>query len=122
MKSVYERVLLLQPQIELAKYTASLLDEIGFRHVICAASAAQAERLWHHSIETGRSFQLAVCDDMTPGSGLHLQSLIAPLPMIVFSDSHNPDNLKLAARMGIGGIIFRPYGKAQLARAIQKSL
>ena len=119
MKTAIDRVLLVQPQGELANYTMSLLDEMGFRHIVHAADVPQAERLWKNSLEKQRPFQLVVCDDSVSGGGLSFFDLVAPTPMVVFSHASNPQNLRLAAKIGISRLIFRPYGRTQLEQALK---
>jgi hypothetical protein len=119
MKVAIDRVLLVQPEGELANYTISLLDEMGFRHVVYAGDVPQAERLWKNSIEKQRPFQLVVCDDSVAGGGLSFFDLVSPTPLVVFSHPTNPQNLRLAAKIGISHLVFRPYGRTQLEHAIK---
>jgi DNA-binding NarL/FixJ family response regulator len=122
MKTAIDRVLLVQPEGELANYTMSLLDEMGFRHVVHAADVPQAERLWKNSLEKQRPFQLVVCDDEVSGGGLSFFDLVSPIPMVVFSHATNPQNLRLAAKIGISNLVFRPYGRTQLEYALKAVL
>lgn len=119
MKTAIDRVLLVQPDGELANYTMSLLDEMGFRHVVHAADVSQAERLWKNSLDKKRPFQLVVCDDEIPGGGLGFYDTIHPVPMVVFSHPNNLQNLRLAAKIGIAQLVFRPYGRTQLEYALK---
>ena len=122
MKTIFHRILLVQRQGELASYTASLLDEIGFRHVVHASDVAQAERLWKNAQEKQRPFQLVLCDDEVEGGSLALEELVAPLPLLVLSHPTNPRNLRLAARLGLNNLVFRPYGRHQLSQALGQLL
>ncbi len=122
MSTPYHRVLLVQSAGELANYTALLLDEIGFRHVVHATDATQAERLWKNAKDKQRPFYLVVCDDEIQGDCLQLQQLVAPLPCLILSHSQNPRNLRLAARLGLSHLIFRPYGRHQFQQALEKIL
>jgi len=122
MKSTFDRVLLVQQEGELANYTMALLDEIGFRHVVHSSDIQQAEKLWRHALEKKKPFQLVVCDDDVVGGCLTLQTSIAPCPFVVFSHVTNAENLRLAAKIGLHGLIFRPYGRAQLERALKAVL
>jgi len=122
MKTAIDRVLLVQSEGELANYTMSLLDEMGFRHVVHAADVSQAERLWKNSLEKQRPFQLVVCDDEVSGGGLSFFDIISPTPMVVFSHATNPQNLRLAAKIGISNLVFRPYGRTQFEYALKAVL
>jgi hypothetical protein len=119
MKTAIDRVLLVQPEGELANYTMSLLDEMGFRHVVCANDVQQAERLWKNSLEKQRPFQLVVCDDSVSGGALSFFDLVEKTPMVVFSHATNPQNPRLAAKVGISRLVFRPYGRTQLEYALK---
>jgi len=119
MKTAIDRVLLVQPEGELANYTMSLLDEMGFRHVVHANDVPQAERLWKNALEKQRPFQFVVCDDNVFGGALSFFDLVNTTPMVVFSHATNPQNLRLAAKVGISRLVFRPYGRRQLENALK---
>lgn len=118
MKMPLERVLVVQSQKELRAYTCSLLTDLGFRHVLQAESMLQAEQILASISASKKSIQLVVCDDTLPEGALAIHQKIAPVPCTVISDAQNPRNVRIAARLGISSLLFRPYGKAQLLKAI----
>lgn len=122
MKKTFERVLVVQPQEELRSYTSSLLTDIGFRHVLQASTLTQAELILQNALATKKSIQLVVCDDTLPEGALALSPLCAAIPCMVISDAENPRNLRIAARLGVPSLIFRPYGKLQVSQAIEALL
>ena len=122
MKSHFQRVLVIQSVPELAAYTCGLLDDIGFRHVIEARDAEQAEKLLKNAEEKNRPFQVIVCDDAIPGGALPIESISKNTPLLVISEAQNPTNLRLAARLGLRGLIFRPYGRVQFEEALRAVL
>ena len=122
MRKGLERVLVVQADGELARYTCALLDDIGFRHIIHAPDLAHAEKLWSNAISKARPFQLIVCDDEVSGGAMGVHQLTGTTPMVIFSTPQNPRNLRLAARIGIKGLVFRPYGREQIARAMETVL
>lgn len=122
MKTHFQRVLVVQSGPELAAYTCGLLDDIGFRHVIEARDAEQAEKLLRNAQEKSRPFQVIICDDAIPGGALPIELLSKETPMLVISESQNPTNLRLAARLGLSGLIFRPYGRIQFEEALRTVL
>lgn len=120
MKTLFDRVLVVQSQEELRSYTCSLLSDLGFRHVLQAANSSQAERILESAKTSKRPVQLVVFDDSLAEGSMALQMNIAPVPCMVISDAHNPRNLRIAARLGVSSLVFRPYGKDQLLRAIHQ--
>lgn len=122
MKPIYERVLLVQPQEELRSYTARLLGEIGFRHVLQASTLVQAAQLLESARRKKQTVQLVVCDDSLSDGALAVQGLDASLPFLTVSDAHNPRNVRLAARGGVSRMVFRPYGMERLGRAVEAAL
>ena len=122
MKTVFERVLVVQTTPVLANYTISLLDEMGFRHVVHASDAEQATRLWKSAQESKKPFQLIVCDDEIDAGALELTRTVGNAPLVVFSHAQSVQNLRLAARIGLSGLVFRPYGRQQLEAAVKAVL
>ncbi|MBY0517337.1 MAG: response regulator [Bacteriovoracaceae bacterium] len=122
MKSHFERVLLVQSEPELAKYTTNLLDELGFRHIILAKSMDEFTEIWNNSIEKNKKFQLIVCDDEQIKSALQIKDVANETPIIVLSSPNNKNNLRIASRLGLDGLIFRPYGRTQLEKCVSKFL
>jgi DNA-binding NarL/FixJ family response regulator len=122
MSTQFQRVLVIQSVPELAAYTCALLDEIGFRHIIEANNPEQAEKLLKNANEKSRPFQLIICDDDIPGGALPIEAMSGNTPLLVISQAENPANLRLAARLGLRGMIFRPYGKSQVEVALRSVL
>ena len=122
MKSHLERVLLVQSEPELAKYTTNLLDELGFRHIVLAKTLDEFTEIWKNSIEKNKKFQLIVCDDEQIKSALEIKDVAISTHIIVISSPQNKNNLRIASRLGLEGLIFRPYGKSQLEKCINKFL
>jgi DNA-binding NarL/FixJ family response regulator len=120
-KRLPQRVLLLQSQAELRQYTTGLLTEMGVRHVLPAQDLEQARRLLEGCREAGQRVDLLVCDDgVTEGGALMALPLLGDSAVLVISDAQNPRNTRLAARLGIGSLLFRPYGAAKLAAALAR--
>lgn len=120
-KNVPERVLLLQPHGELRHYTAALLTEMGVRHVLAAQDLEQAQLLLYGCRSAGQNPDMVVCDDgITDGGALDVLRLVGGLPMLVVSDPPNPRNARLAARLGIKALLFRPYGQTKFSTAIKR--
>jgi len=107
-----------QPQEELRSYTSALLSDLGFRHVLQAATLAQAEMILENAKTNKKHIQLVVFDEDIPEGAMTLQGKVSPIPCMVISDAGNPRNLRIAARLGVASLIFRPYGKGQLSKAI----
>ena len=118
MKKTLERVLVVQPQEELRAYTSALLSEIGFRHVLQASSLEQASLVMENAQSKKQVIQLVVCDDALPEGALALHREAKAIPCAVIADPTNPRNLRIAARLGVPSLLFRPYGKAQIERVI----
>lgn len=118
MKKSLDRVLVVQPQEELRAYTSSLLSEIGFRHVLLASTMAQAQAAVEAAQAKKQPIQLVVCDDSLPEGAIELERLIRPIPCAVIAEPTNPRNLRLAARLGVSSLVFRPYGKVQVERVV----
>lgn len=114
---LHDRVLLVQPEAELRAYTARLLAELGFRHVLQAPDAANARRLLEAARAKKHPVQLVVCDD-SGGEALGVREMAVDVPCLLISDAANPRNVRLAARVGVRGMVFRPYGKGQLEEAL----
>jgi DNA-binding NarL/FixJ family response regulator len=106
----------------LAQYTISLLDEMGFRHVVHASDTEQATRLWRSAQEAKKPFQLIVCDNDIDKGALELTREMNSLPLVVFSHAQSEQNLRLVARIGLHGLVFRPYGREQLEAAVRSVL
>lgn len=122
MKKNFDRVLLVQPESELSSYTSALLDEIGFRHVLHAANAEQAEQVWNSAQTKKRPIQVVICDDAIDGGALALEERLKPQSMVIISSEKNTENIRIAARVGLSRLIFRPYGRDQLEKCISKVL
>lgn len=118
MRTPLLRILVVQAVPELAAYTCGLLDDIGFRHITQASSAREAIELLRSARENARMFQAVVCDDgVLDGDGQLLEAC-GDVPVLAISGPESPHNLQLAARLGLSGLIFRPYGRAQVESAI----
>lgn len=122
MKHEFHRILVVQSVPELAEYTCGLLDDIGFRHIARAETAQEATELLKKAKESQRQFQAIVCDDEIREGALALIDACEGLPVLAISDPANENNLQLAARLGLSGLIFRPYGKAHFEKALSQLL
>ncbi|MFP5459438.1 MAG: hypothetical protein ACLGG7_11950 [Bacteriovoracia bacterium] len=122
MKTEYHRILVVQSVPELAEYTCGLLDDIGFRHIARAETAQEATELLRKAKEGHRQFQAIVCDDDIRDGALALIDACDGVPLLAISDPANDNNLQLAARLGLSGLIFRPYGRAQFETALAQLL
>ncbi len=120
MKKNFDRVLLVQPESELSSYTSALLDEIGFRHVLHAASLEQAEQVWKSAQAKKRPIQVVICDDAIDGGALALEQHFQAQTMVIISTEQNTENVRIAAKVGLNRLIFKPYGREQLENCISK--
>lgn len=122
MRNLYQRALVIQSGQELSAYTCALLDEIGYRHVIEASDLQQAEKLLRNAVEKNKPFQVIVCDDAISEGALAVYQHAQGIPFLAISDAENPNNLRLAAKLGLAGLIFRPYGKNEFEKALKAVL
>lgn len=122
MKHEFHRILVVQSVPELAEYTCRLLDDIGFRHIARAETAQEATELLKKAKESQRQFQAIVCDDEIREGALALIDACEGVPVLAISDPANENNLQLAARLGLSGLIFRPYGKVHFEKALSQLL
>lgn len=122
MRKTIETVLVIQPQEELRSYTCSLLTDMGFRHVLQASSITQAELILDKAKIDRKPVGLIVCDDNVPEGALSIMDVCGTIPCSVISDANNPKNLRIAARLGVTAMLFRPYGKSQLTKVIRKTI
>jgi CheY-like chemotaxis protein len=113
-----ERVLVVHQDEDLKSYTSTILTELGFRHVLTATSLSSAKLTCEHSLQRGHPIQLIVCDDALPEGALVTRRELRDWPCVVVTDSHNPNNVRLAAALGVTKLLFRPYGKAQMAKVL----
>ncbi len=120
MKKNFDRVLLVQPESELSSYTSALLDEIGFRHVLHAATPEQAEQVWNSAQAKKRPIQVVICDDAIDGGALSLEQRLQAQSMVIISSEQNHENVRIAARVGLSRLMFKPYGREQLEKCISK--
>lgn len=120
MKKNFDRVLLVQPESELSSYTSALLDEIGFRHVLHAATPEQAEQVWNSARAKKRPIQIVICDNAIDGGALALEQRLKAQSMVIISSEKNTENVRIAAKVGLPHLIFRPYGREQLEKCISK--
>lgn len=121
MKRSLNRVILIQPNDELAQYTTSLLDKIGFRHIHRAASATDAASLFRKFEEKKEFIDLVVVDDSLEGGALALKTQLKDINTLVITKESNPNNLNLAANFNMKKIIFLPYGRKQLEKSMLMS-
>lgn len=122
MRKTIETVLVVQPQEELRAYTCSLLTDMGFRHVLQASTVSQAETILENAKHEHKTVGLIVCDDTVPEGSLSMIDKCGAIPCSVISDANNPQNLRIAARLGVTAMLFRPYGKSQLTKVIKKTI
>jgi hypothetical protein len=113
-----ERALVIHQDEELKNYTSALLTELGFRHVLTATTLPMAKLTCEHARQKGHPIQLVVCDDGLPGGALAARRELIDWPCVVVTDMHNPNNTRLAAALGVGNLLLRPYGKAQLKKVL----
>lgn len=113
-----ERALVIHQEEELKTYTSALLTELGFRHVLSASTLFMAKLTCEHAREKGYPIQLVVCDDGLPEGALTARRELSEWPFVVVTDTHNPNNTRLAAALGVSHLLFRPYGKAQLEKVL----
>ena len=122
MRKTIETVLVVQPQEELRAYTCSLLTDMGFRHVLQASTVSQAENILENAKQEHKKVGLIVCDDTVPEGSLCMIDKCGTIPCSVISDANNPQNLRIAARLGVTAMLFRPYGKSHLTKVIRKTI
>lgn len=121
MKRSLNRVILIQPNDELAQYTTALLDKIGFRHIHRASSTTDALSLFKKFDEKKDIIDLVVVDDSLEGGALSLKATLKDLNTLVITNESNPNNLSLYANFNMKKIIFLPYGRKQIEKSMLMS-
>lgn len=121
MKTSLNRVILIQSIDELAQYTTTLLDKIGFRHIHRASSTSDALSLFKKFSENKDEIDLVVIDDSLDGGALSLKANLKDLNALVITRESNPNNLNLYANFNMKKIIFLPYGRKQIEKSMLMS-
>ncbi len=121
MKTSLNRVILIQSIDELAQYTTTLLDKIGFRHIHRASSTSDALSLFKKFSENKDEIDLVVIDDFLDGGALSLKANLKDLNALVITRESNPNNLNLYANFNMKKIIFLPYGRKQIEKSMLMS-
>jgi hypothetical protein len=121
MKISLNRVILIQSNDELAHYTTSLLDKIGFRHIHRASSTTEALSLFKKFDEKRDPIDLVVVDDSIDGGALSLKATLKELNTLVITKESSPNNLSLYANFNMKKIIFLPYGGKQIEKSMLMS-
>jgi homospermidine synthase len=118
MKKGLNRAILIQSNDELAQYTSSLLDQIGFRHIHRAINREESMDLLSQFEQNGKEIDLVVVDDSIEGGVLGFKSHLKNLNTLIITKENNPNNLSLYAEFSMKKIIFLPYGRKQIEKSI----
>ena len=118
MKKGLNRAILIQSNNELAHYTSSLLDKIGFRHIHRAINIEETHSLLAQFKANAKEIDLILIDDSISGGALGLKSQLKNQNTIVITRENNPNNLSLYAQFNMKKIIFLPYGRKQIEKSI----
>ncbi len=121
MKKSLNRVILIQPNDELAQYTVALLDKIGFRHIHRAANSNDATSLFNKFSEKKDHIDLVVVDDSLEDGALSLKAELKNHNTLIITKESNPNNLNLYANFNMKKIIFLPYGRKQIEKSMLMS-
>lgn len=118
MKKGLNRAIVIQSNDELAKYTSSLLDKIGFRHIHRAENRDESIDLLRQFEQNGKKIDLVLLDDSIEGGALSFKSYLTNLNTLIITKENNPNNLSLYAQFSMKKIIFLPYGRKQIEKSI----
>lgn len=117
MKKGLNRAILIQSNDELAQYTSSLLDKIGYRHIHRALNQDEFVALLSQFKQSGKEIDLVVLDDTIEGGALAFKSHLRHLNTLIISRENNPNNLNLSTQFSMDKIIFLPYGRKQIEKS-----
>jgi hypothetical protein len=118
MTNALQRCLVIQSDLELASYTCSLLDKIGYRHILNAHSITQAKNLIANLRESQEKIDLIVMDDAVDEGAIALKEFLKTIPTIIISSENAQNNLNLTAHFKLNQIIFKPYGRKQIEKCM----
>jgi CheY-like chemotaxis protein len=120
-----ETVLVVDDEPSLTRVIRQLLERLGYT-VACCGSGAEALETFRRRLEN-QPFDLVITDMTMPrmtGMTLarELLALRPGLPILIatgFSEKLNPTE---AARLGVRGILMKPFNARELARVVRRAL
>ncbi len=112
--------MVIHPDEALRAYTSDLLRALGFRHVLTSPDLATAQRFYASATRGGQLLEVVICDDTLPEGALEVGRTFSHVPCLVVTDRESGEITRLAAALGAGRLLTRPFGRTQLEAALAR--
>ncbi len=118
-----ERILLIDDELPIAKMGSQVLERLGYRVTVCTSSV-EALELFRSKFD---DFDLVITDMTMPNMtgdklAMELISFRPNLPVILCTGYSKKISDETASEIGIKAIVYKPTGKADLAKTVRKVL